>query len=312
MLIVHDLHKKFGTRYAVKGLSFSVETGEAFGLLGPNGAGKSTTIHMISGLFPPSAGAISIFGIDMVKHPKRGQRRLGVVPQEIALYPAMSAKENLAFWGRMYGLYGSTLRKRTEEVLEIIGLSDRAKDRVETFSGGMKRRVNIGAALMHRPELIIMDEPTVGIDPQSRHHILETVKRLNAEGATVIYTSHYMEEVESVCQRIGIMDDGQMIAYGTLKELRETIGDRSRIVLSLRETPERSDRLIASLRPWFDGKDVQVKDGQVTVFHQEPERILGDLIHAVTGCGAKVTAINIVEPNLESVFLHLTGKALRD
>ena len=233
ILTVRDLRKSFGDFEAVKGVSFAVEKGESFGLLGPNGAGKSTTINMITGLYPPTSGSIQIKEIDVVKNPKQAQKWIGVVPQEIALYQSMSARENLKFWGRMYGLSGNQLDHNVDEVLEIIGLTDRAKDKIDTFSGGMKRRVNIGAAILHHPEMLIMDEPTVGIDPQSRNHILETVKELNNKGMTIIYTSHYMEEVEYLCERIGIVDHGQLIASGTISELRESIGDRSRINLTI-------------------------------------------------------------------------------
>ena len=233
ILTVQGLKKSFGKFEAVKGVSFSIEKGESFSLLGPNGAGKSTIINMMTGLYPPTSGEIHIKGIDVIKNSKQAQKMIGVVPQEIALYETLSARENLKFWGRMYDLSGKNLDKSVDEVLEMIGLTDRAKDKVSTFSGGMKRRVNIGAAILHQPEVLIMDEPTVGIDPQSRNHILETVKRLNNEGMTIIYTSHYMEEVEYLCERIGIIDHGELIACGTLKELRETIGDRSRILVSM-------------------------------------------------------------------------------
>ncbi len=310
ILSVRDLRKSFGQHEVVKGISFAVEKGESFGLLGPNGAGKSTIINMITGLFPPTSGAIQLKEIDVIKNPKAAQKWIGVVPQEIALYQEMSARENLKFWGRMYDLSGKELEKKVDEVLEIIGLTDRAKDKVETFSGGMKRRVNIGAAILHHPEMLIMDEPTVGIDPQSRNHILETVKRLNEEGMTIIYTSHYMEEVEYLCERIGIIDHGQLIARGTLKELRETIGDRSRIKLTIdKAVPE---KITEELNHLFTPKDIQLQDHQLMVFHKEPQAVLSDFIQSVTKTGTKVTSVEIIEPNLESVFLHLTGRTLRD
>jgi ABC-2 type transport system ATP-binding protein len=312
MLTVQDLRKSFGEIEAVKGVSFSVEKGESFGLLGPNGAGKSTTINMITGLFPPTAGTIHVKDIDVIKNAKQAQKWLGVVPQEIALYQEMSARENLKFWGRMYNLSGKALEKSVEEVLEIIGLSDRAKDKVETFSGGMKRRVNIGAAILHRPELLIMDEPTVGIDPQSRNHILETVKRLNGEGMTIIYTSHYMEEVEYLCERIGIIDHGELIASGTLMELRETIGDRSRINLALDSSTNDTGKITAALEGLFFEKDIVLHDNLLTAFHKEPQLVLSEIIQRVTKTGARVSSVDIVEPNLESIFLHLTGRSLRD
>ncbi|WHY80048.1 ABC transporter ATP-binding protein [Neobacillus sp. WH10] len=312
MLTVQDLRKSFGSLEAVKGVSFTVEKGESFGLLGPNGAGKSTTINMITGLFAPTSGEIRIKNIDVIKYPKQAQKWIGVVPQEIALYQAMSARENLKFWGRMYDLSGNELEKSVDQVLEIIGLTERAKDKIETFSGGMKRRVNIGAAILHRPELLIMDEPTVGIDPQSRNHILETVKRLNSEGMTIIYTSHYMEEVEYLCERVGIVDHGELIASGTLSELRETIGNHSRIILTIDKETANVERITQTLSGIFSNKDIQIQDHQVMVFHTEPQLILSDFIQSMTKTGTKITSVDIVEPNLESVFLHLTGRNLRD
>jgi ABC-2 type transport system ATP-binding protein len=312
MLMVQDLRKVFGEIQAVKDVSFTVEKGEAFGLLGPNGAGKSTIINMITGLFSPSSGQIQLKEIDVIKNTKQAQKFIGVVPQDIALYQDMSARENLKFWGRMYGLSGKALNQSVDEVLEIIGLSDRAKGKVNTFSGGMKRRVNIGAAILHKPELLIMDEPTVGIDPQSRNHILDTIKRLNHGGMTVIYTSHYMEEVEQLCSRIGIIDHGDLIACGSMQELRETIGDRSRIILTFEESSIQKKELIEALTSIFLEKDINIQENQLMVFHKEPQLILTDFIQCVTKCGVKITSVDIVEPNLESVFLHLTGRSLRD
>lgn len=313
LLSVTNLTKRFKTLEAVKQVSFSVQKGESFGLLGPNGAGKTTAIQMITGLFPPTSGNITIEGIDMVRNPKKAQGLIGIVPQEIALYQSMSARENLKFWGRMHGLTGSLLQKRVDEALDLIGLTERARDKVATFSGGMKRRVNIGAAILHRPELLIMDEPTVGIDPQSRTHILDTVKQLNGEGMTVIYTSHYMEEVEYLCKRIGIMDHGQFIAQGTIPELREMIGDRSRIVLSLSRTSGEKDPLVTLPLSFIpEKKDIQFEENKLTIFHKEPQLVLSDLIQQVTNAGEEIKTVEIIEPNLESVFLHLTGRNLRD
>lgn len=312
ILNVRELGKSFGKLEAVKGVSFSVEKGESFSLLGPNGAGKSTTINMITGLYPPTSGSIQITGVDVIKNPKQAQKSIGVVPQEIALYETLSARENLKFWGRMYDLSGNALEKAVDEVLEIIGLTDRAKDKINTFSGGMKRRVNIGAAILHKPDVLIMDEPTVGIDPQSRNHILNTVKSLNQNGMTIIYTSHYMEEVEYLCERIGIIDHGELIACGTLRELRETIGDRSRIIISLDKERSNHLEIIGLLEGLAVEKDILIKDKLLTVFHKEPQAILSELIQLVTKDGTKITSVEIVEPNLESVFLHLTGRSLRD
>lgn len=312
MLTIRDLRKNFKEFEAVKGVSFSVERGESFGLLGPNGAGKSTIINMITGLISPTAGSINIKEIDVKKNLKQAQKWIGVVPQDIALYQEMSARENLKFWGRMYGLSGKALDKSVGEVLEIIGLTDRAKGKVKTFSGGMKRRVNIGAAILHSPELLIMDEPTVGIDPQSRNHILETIKSLNQKGITIIYTSHYMEEVEYLCERIGIIDHGELIACGTMQELRETIGDRSRIILTIEKQTVNLGNLMQPLTRLFSENDIRIHENQIMVFHKEPQLILSDFIQSVTKNGVKIISVDIVEPNLESVFLHLTGRSLRD
>lgn len=312
ILNVQALRKSFGKLEAVKGVSFSIEKGESFSLLGPNGAGKSTIINMITGLYPVTSGSIQIKDIDVMKNPKQAQKRIGVVPQEIALYETLSARENLKFWGRMYDLSGRSLEKSVDEVLEIIGLMERAKDKIQTFSSGMKRRVNIGAAILHQPEVLIMDEPTVGIDPQSRNHILNTVKQLNHDGMTIIYTSHYMEEVEYLCERIGIIDHGELIACGTLKELRETIGDRSRIIISMEKEKSSPLEITEHLASLLSKKDIVLNENQLTVFHKEPQLILSDLIQLVTNNGTKITSVEIIEPNLESVFLHLTGRSLRD
>ena len=260
MLTVKDLRKSFKDFQAVKGVSFSVEKGESFGLLGPNGAGKWTDqINMITGLYSPTAGSIMVKDIDVIKNAKQAQKWIGAVPQDIALYQEMSAKENLKFWGRMYGLSGKALDKKVDEVLELIGLTDRAKGKINTFLGGMKRRVNIGAAILHQPDLLIMDEPTVGIDPQSRKHILDTIKNLNQQGMTIIYTSHYMEEVEYLCERIGIIDHGELITCGTMPELRESIGDRSRIILTIDMDKISSEKLVDSLTSLFPEKDINIR-----------------------------------------------------
>jgi ABC-2 type transport system ATP-binding protein len=311
LLVVSQLTKRFKDLEAVKNITFTVKKGESYGLLGPNGAGKTTIIQMITGLFPPDSGSISLSGINMVKQPKRAQGLIGIVPQEIALYQTLSARENLAFWGRMYGMKGEFLQKRISTVLEIIGLQDRAKEKVATFSGGMKRRVNIGAAILHEPELLIMDEPTVGIDPQSRTHILNTVKTLNEEGLTVIYTSHYMEEVEYLCKRIGIMDHGAFIASGTMAELRERIGDRSRILMKFSAEPQ-AEKITNMLNSSLMKQDLSFKNNELTLFHKQPQNVLSELIQSITAAGIEIASVEIVEPNLESVFLHLTGRSLRD
>lgn len=220
---IENLVKKYDKNTAVKGISFEITKGEVFGLLGPNGAGKSTTISMLSGLLTPTEGKILINGKDTIKNPMLAKKAIGLVPQDIALYPSLTAKENLYFWGRMYNLSGKLLKERVSEVLSIAGLEDRKNEAIKSYSGGMKRRINIAAALLHHPQILIMDEPTVGIDPQSRNHILESVKKLNSEGMTIIYTSHYMEEIEYLCTKIGIVDHGKLIAMGTKDELKKSV-----------------------------------------------------------------------------------------
>jgi ABC-2 type transport system ATP-binding protein len=228
-----DLRKSFGEFKAVQGVSFAVDTSEVISLLGPNGAGKSTIISMLSGLLPPTGGDARIMGQSIRRDPEAAKTRLGVVPQDIALYPDLSARENLDFWGKMYGLRGAALRRRVDEVLEIIGLTERQKGRLGKFSGGMKRRVNIGVALLHKPAVVIMDEPTVGIDPQSRRHILDNVKALSREGMAVLYTTHYMEEAAELSNQIAILDAGKVIACGTHAELIRMVGEQARLELKL-------------------------------------------------------------------------------
>lgn len=312
MLKVENLYKSYDDRVVTNDFTLSIEKGESFGLLGPNGAGKSTIISMISGLFPPDKGKITVGGIELLKSTKQAQKLIGVVPQEIALYPTMTAKENLMFWGRMYGLKGTVLKSQVEETLEIIGLTDRAKDKVGTFSGGMKRRVNIGASILHNPELLIMDEPTVGIDPQSRNYILETVKTLNENGMTIIYTSHYMEEVQFLCKRIGIVDKGELIALGSIEELGKIVENKKSINLALQESIQNQEKLQEELDERFSSIQIQVENKKIIAFADEPQEVLSDLIQTITEFGIKIAAVEIVEPDLESVFLHLTGRNLRN
>lgn len=306
---VKNLKKSFGELQAVQGVEFAAEKGEILSLLGPNGAGKSTTISMLSGLLAPNDGDAAIMGHSIRAEPEAAKASLGVVPQDIALYPDLSARENLVFWGKMYGLRGAALKTRVDEVLDIIGLRDRQKDAVGKFSGGMKRRVNIGAALLHKPQVVIMDEPTVGIDPQSRRHILDNVKELNRQGMTVLYTTHYMEEAAELSDHIAIMDSGKVIAYGTHDELIKLVNGQTRIDLTL--NVEGSDVLEA----WKNVEGVSkldTLDGTVTVLVDDSNLVLPRLFEAAGKLGARMTSVDIQEPNLETVFLHLTGRALRD
>jgi len=306
---VKSLKKSFGDIQAVQGVEFSVEQGEILSLLGPNGAGKSTTISMLAGLLEPDGGDALIMGHSILSAAVVAKACLGVVPQDIALYPDLSARENLVFWGKMYGLRGAALNTRVDEVLETIGLADRQKDHVSKFSGGMKRRVNIGAALLHEPAVVIMDEPTVGIDPQSRRHILDNVKELNRRGMTVLYTTHYMEEAAELSDHIVIMDQGRVIAQGTHAELIKLVGEQTRIDLTL------STEATKVLGAWQQIEGVSQTagaDGQVSVLVDDSNRALPRLFEEANRMGVRITTVDIQEPNLESVFLHLTGKALRD
>ena len=306
---VKNLKKSFDDFLAVQDASFNADSGEVLSLLGPNGAGKSTTISMLSGLLAPTGGDASIMGHSVTKEPEAAKRSLGVVPQDIALYPDLSARENLIFWGKMYGLRGAVLKSRVDEVLEVIGLADRQKDHVGKFSGGMKRRVNIGAALLHKPDVIIMDEPTVGIDPQSRRHILDNVKELNQQGMTVLYTTHYMEEAAELSDHIAIMDKGKVIAYGTYGELIRLVGEQTRIDITINAEGEK----VLSVWKAAEGVSrIDSLDGKLTVLVDDSNRVLPHLFEDASKAGVRITSVDIQEPNLETVFLHLTGRALRD
>ena len=303
------LRRAFGDIMAVDGVSFTIAPGEAYGLLGPNGAGKTTTISMLCGLLEPDTGEVRVAGNDMGADPKTAKATIGYVPQDLALYPDLTAHENLSFFGRLYGLRGATLRERVDEVLGVVGLVERGDDRVGTYSGGMKRRVNIAAGLLHRPRLVVLDEPTVGVDPQSRNAILESVAALSDAGTSILYTSHYMEEVERLCDRVGIIDSGRMVAEGTRRELVASIGERDRIELSVDGDPGEVARACTAIGGVADA--VAGENG-VTLLATDGRRLLSDVIAAATATGAYVTSVEVVEPDLEAVFLHLTGKALRD
>jgi len=306
---VLNLRKHFNGNQAVQGICFNVQAGEIFSLLGPNGAGKSTTISMLSGLLEPDEGDAMVSGHSILRQAQAARAALGVVPQDIALYPDLSAAENLTFWGKMYGLRGKLLRQRVDEVLDIIGLADRRNGRIGTFSGGMKRRVNIGVALLHHPQVVIMDEPTVGIDPQSRRHILDNIKELNRQGMTVLYTTHYMEEAAELSDHIAIMDQGKLIAYGSHAELIRLVGEKTRLDLSLNVE---SSQITESWQTVEGVSRVFGEDGKVIVLVDDSNLVLPRLFEAATRARARITSVEIHEPNLETVFLHLTGRALRD
>jgi len=311
ILEVQNLAKNYGDFQAVKGVSFNIEEGEIFSLLGPNGAGKTTTISMLSTLYTPTSGDATIGGHSVTKNPMAVRGVIGVVPQDLALYEDLTARENLIFWGQMYNLSGKSLHTRVDEVLEQIGLTDKARNRVKTFSGGMKRRVNIGVGLLHKPHLLFMDEPTVGIDPQSRRAILDTVKDLNKLGMTVLYTTHYMEEAQELSNRVGIIDHGEMIALGTQKELTQQVGQAETLILHVGENDD-SGALAASLKGIQGVQQAEATDHEVSIVCAEAEDVLAAVVTKANERGIKIHSIDIREPNLEAVFLHLTGRALRD
>ncbi|MCL6601829.1 MAG: ABC transporter ATP-binding protein [Paenibacillus sp.] len=309
LVVVSDAVKRYDGKLTVDHVNVSIQQGEIFGLLGPNGAGKSTTISMICGLLKIDGGDILIDGISVISNPLEVKRRIGLVPQELALYDTLTATENVTFFGRLYGLRGKLLKERVAEALAFTGLSDRAKEKPSTFSGGMKRRLNIACAIMHRPKLIIMDEPTVGIDPQSRNHILESVKALNKMGSTVIYTSHYMEEVAAICDRVAIMDKGHIIACGTEKELRERVAQEEKIVIKATNI---SLALKDELRLHPRISRVEVNGDLVELYLPSSQSELQDILFIFAKHEGVIGSLHIEEPDLETLFLSLTGRTLRD
>ncbi len=309
MLQIKNLSKKYGQNIAVQGIDFQVQEGEILGLLGPNGAGKSTTISMIATLIAPDTGEIIYKEQNIAHNPNSIRKELGYVPQEIALYPTLTGMDNLKFWGQSYGLKGNQLKERIQEVAEIIGIKDRLKDRVEKYSGGMKRRLNIGSALLHHPKLIIFDEPTVGIDPQSRNHILDAIKKINLEGTTVIYTSHYMEEVEYLCTRTCIMDQGKIIASGTKESLVESIKGTEQVDMTIENI---NPGMIEVLQQHPYISHLTVQDNQLTFKREGQNGSYGEILDIIAHHGGKLQGMDVKKPDLETVFLTLTGKALRD
>ncbi len=309
VLRCEGLRKRFGERQAVDGIGFGIAQGETYGLLGPNGAGKTTTISMISGILARDEGTVLVLGEPLDVDAVDAKRLIGVVPQDLAIYPDLSARENLDFFGRLYGMSGATLRARIAEVLDVVELADRAKERTANYSGGMKRRLNIAIGLLHRPRLLILDEPTVGVDPQSRNAILESVEALGTEGIGILYTTHYMEEAERLCDRVGIMDEGRIIAEGTRAELIRLVGGTDRVSLGASGDLHAAAAALGA----FDGvSEVTAREGGLDVLVPQASAILPRLLEVAAGAGAAVRSVEVVEPDLEAVFLHLTGKALRD
>jgi ABC-2 type transport system ATP-binding protein len=307
MIRVSNLSKTYGSIQALKGISFHIRDGEFFGLLGPNGAGKTTTISILSTIVEPSGGEVSIAGFDLKKNPKQCKQTTGVVPQEIALYNELSALDNLLFWGGLYDVPASELKIRSEEILKLVGLYDRRNDKVKSYSGGMKRRINIASALLHRPKVLFMDEPTVGIDPQSRNLIFEVLEKLHKGGMTIVYTTHYMEEAERFCDRIGIIDDGRIVAQGSLEGLKSSSKLKETIVVSFVQL---SDELFSKIAP--EGADIKRFENAVHFYTSNVRVDLAKIIIKCSEAGLDIAHIDIQKVNLESVFLSLTGKQLRD
>jgi ABC-2 type transport system ATP-binding protein len=307
ILQVIDLSKRYGATVALDRVSFQVSEGEMFGLLGPNGAGKTTLLSIMSCLLEATAGEVRVLDRPVRPADRELRRHIGIVPQELAVYAELTARENLVFFGELYGLRGAALRERVNEVLAAVGLADRADHRVGTFSGGMKRRLNLGAGLIHRPRLLLLDEPTVGVDPQSRNHLFEEIRRVNAAGMTVVYTSHYMEEVQALCPRIGIIDHGRLIACDTLPGLLRQLSGLIRFRVP-RLTPALRDRL-----KQLPGATLTERDGQpLELACQDVKASLVQLVAALNEMNVELISLETEEPNLERVFLHLTGRALRD
>jgi ABC-2 type transport system ATP-binding protein len=309
VLECRDLRKRFGDLQAVGGISLEIAEGETYGLLGPNGAGKTTTISMVCGLLEPDGGEVLVTGRPLTTRSVELKAAIGYVPQELAIYPDLNARENLRFFARLYGLGGAEANARVDEVLEVIGLTDRAREQTKDFSGGMQRRLNIGIGLLHRPRLLILDEPTVGVDPQSRNAILESVERLAAEGMGVLYTTHYMEEAERLCDRIGIVDLGELKAEGTREQLVALVGEHDRVRLAGAGDLDAAARACGAI-PGV--RAASVRDGEVELIVEGARGLLAALLGAAAAAGADVRSVEVDEPDLEAVFLHLTGKALRD
>jgi len=309
VLECRGVRRRFGEIQAVDGVSFQVEPGETYGLLGPNGAGKTTTISMIAGLLASDGGEVIVGGQSMTTRTIKLKERIGYVPQDLAIYPDLSGLENLVFFARLYGMSSSDAKKRANEVLETIGLSDRARDQTKKYSGGMKRRLNIGIGLLNRPKLLILDEPTVGVDPQSRNAILESVEQLSTAGMAVLYTTHYMEEAERLCDRVGIIDHGKLIAEGTRHELIGLVGERDRVTLSAMGEVSKALQALRTL-PWVHSADASAEGVELMV--DDARTRLPAILQEAAGAGVAIKSVEVAEPDLEAVFLHLTGRALRD
>ena len=309
VLRCEGLHKTYGDLVAVADLSFTIAEGETYGLLGPNGAGKTTAISMVVGILARDAGTVTVDGRPHGVHDTAGKALIGYVPQELALYRDLTARENLRFFGRLYGLSGRQLARRTDEVLEVVGLADRAGQRVDKYSGGMARRLHIGVGLLNRPRLLVLDEPTAGVDPQSRNAIMDSVAQLAGEGIAVLYTTHYMEEAERLCDRVGILDLGRLRAEGTRRELVALVGTGDEVIFGVDgDAASTADQLGVLPRV----TRVRTDEGRIHLMVDDAAGQLPDLLSAAAQAGVLVRSVEVREPNLEAVFLHLTGKALRE
>jgi ABC-2 type transport system ATP-binding protein len=307
MIDVQQLRKQYGDLIAVDGISFTAQPGQIFGLLGPNGAGKTTTIGCISGLLKPTSGHVAVMSHDVVREPAASRRHLGVVPQELALYLDLSAAANLAYWGAAYGMPRDQLRPRVAEVLELIGLADRGRDRVSQFSGGMKRRLNFGCGIIHNPRVLLLDEPTAGVDPQSRVRLLELVRLQARSGTTVVYTTHYMEEAQDLCDRLAIVDRGKLLALGTLEELRALVGEKDLVRLTGRFDPPNAARALEGLD---EVELLSVSNEAITIAARGASRKLPAIFGARAAAEIQETTLSV--PSLESLFIKLTGRELRE
>lgn len=306
LIEVRDLVKRYGSLEALAGVSFDIHAGELFGLLGPNGAGKTTLIGILTGLKSATSGSTKLLGHTIDVDERSTRSEVGLAPQELALYPDLTARENLTFFGRLYGMNGTSLSRRVDEVLETVQLADRANDRVGTYSGGMQRRLNFGAAIVHQPRVVFLDEPTVGVDPQSRAHIFDEVRRLNASGTTIVYTSHYMEEVQALCKRVGILDHGKIVACDTVSNLLQTLGGKL-VIAADRPSTEFRKRIAT-----FPGVKVSETPAEIILRCEDVRATVPRVLAAVRELDVTITGLDIREPNLERVFLHLTGRELRD
>jgi ABC-2 type transport system ATP-binding protein len=308
---VNHLSKQYpgSDQPAVRDVSFAIQRGEIFGFLGPNGAGKTTTISMLSCLLKPSGGSATVAGFDLARQSNDIKRRIGLVPQDLALYPTLSAKDNLLFYGRIYGLKGAQLKQRVDGALKMVGLYDRRNEAVEKYSGGMKRRVNIAAGLLHEPDILFLDEPTVGVDPQSRNFIFDNVEELNRNGVTVLYTTHYMEEAERLCHRVAIIDQGKIVACDTPHALQDSLGG-GLIVAGLPDGVP--DSLEHEMYTVSGVRSADRFDHQIKVKANNTQQTLPEVINVFNRLNINIRSLEILEPNLESVFLELTGKRLRD